>query len=368
MLAPALAAASSFVAAPSAAQSLAPHLIRAQCETVHEIADQSILFGYVVESLTRTPLPGSTVHLAWVTLQGARDSTMHKASTETVDGAFIFCDVPQDTRLVAWAVALGQTSQIAEFFFEGGESTRHDLELIMRRATGGIAGTLLDATTGSPVQGATLTMDGQERSTLSDRNGRFRFGDVPLGNHRIRVEHIAYGRPELDIVVNPGLTTHLDVRLDPQPIAVEPIAVQVTLRRQWLESNGFYDRQSRSLGQFVTPEEIEQMPWRRFSEVLRDVPGINIRQICTPHCAQLIRMAGATQTACVPTFYMDGRRIHMREEMASRWEPRGMIDLDALAVTSDVAAVEVYRSIAETPPQFYGRCGSIVIWTKRGGA
>ena len=71
-------------------------------------------------------------------------------------------------------------------------------------------------------------------------------------------------------------------------------------------------------------------------------------------------MAGSTQVGCIPVFYIDGQRI------SQLTNPNGTIDLDMLVFGQDLAAVEVYRGIAQTPAQFYGRCGSVVIWTRRG--
>lgn len=348
------------------AQGLEPELVRARCEAVHEIEDQAILFGEVVDGQTGTMLPGSTVHLSWTMMRGAGDSTIHRTQTRSDDGRYIFCDVPQDTRLYAWADGMGGSSERAEFFFGGGESMRHDLALTVRSLTGGISGVVVDATTGEPIESATVSFPARQRSALTDADGRFRLRDLPIGTHEAMIEHVAYGQPRLQVAVERALTTFVTVELAPVPIAVEPISVTVSQRRQWLEAKGFYERQDSNLGQFVTPEEIAIRPWRRFSEVLRSVPGVELRDVCTPHCAQLIRMAASSVSQCVPTFYVDGRRINVRPDARSRWEPRGLIDLDALAVGSDLAAVEVYRSIAETPAQFYGRCGSIVIWTKRG--
>ncbi len=68
-------------------------------------------------------------------------------------------------------------------------------------------------------------------------------------------------------------------------------------------------------------------------------------------------MTTTTRTACTPTFYVDGRKMNLQTRE---------VDLDAIASTQDLAAVEVYRGISQTPPEFYGLCGSIVIWTRRG--
>lgn len=361
-----------FAASEPAVAQMNPALVRAQCETVHEIDDQSILYGLVVDIRSGTPLPGSTVHLSWVTKRGSEDpqrtrtstetradSTVHVAATETRNGAYIFCDVPQDTPLRVWAEAMGVASLATEFYFDGGESTRGDHEVRLIAVTGAISGTVLDATTGEPVEAATVLVPLADVSALTDMNGHFRITDIPVGAHLAEIHHIGYGDPTLELTVNPAASTHMTIRLDPEAIALEPISVDVRLRPTWLENTGFYGRAERQLGQFVTPEEVDSRPGRRLAEVLREVPGVNIRQVCVPHCSVVIAMAGSTMPGCIPAFYIDGRRVNQLTDT------RGAIDLDTLVFGDDLAAVEVYRGISETPPEFYGRCGSVVLWTKR---
>ncbi|MDX1579583.1 MAG: hypothetical protein R3266_13950, partial [Gemmatimonadota bacterium] len=124
-----------------AAQELDERLIRTRCEAVHEIPDQSILYGFVVDGRSGTPLPGSTVYLSWTSVE-AGDSTVNRAAAESEDGAYIFCDVPQDTPLTAWAESMGGSSPRSDFLFEGGESARTDLEIRLAAVTGVVTGTL----------------------------------------------------------------------------------------------------------------------------------------------------------------------------------------------------------------------------------
>ncbi|MDX1394375.1 MAG: carboxypeptidase-like regulatory domain-containing protein [Gemmatimonadota bacterium] len=355
-------------ALPVDAQDMHPDLIRAQCETIHPIADQSIVFGQVTDGRSGLPIPGGTVFLEWVSVSGVADTSFHSASADTEDGAYIFCDVPQNTRLTAYARVLGGRTDSEEFVFTGGESERRDLMVRLVQLEAAVAGTIIDSETGDAVAGATVSLPDSDLSALTNDQGRFSLPGVPLGQHELLVQHLAYGEPRVPVSVENGTTAHLLVRLEPRAIALEPISVEVTRRPMWLETNGFYHRLDRSLGQFVTPEMISRRSFARFSEVLRSVPGLIVREVCAPHCFERIGMAGSTQGGdCLPTFYMDGRRMNVRPApRSSYWEPRGLIDLDALAAPHDLAAVEVYRSIAETPPEFYGRCGSIVIWTKRG--
>lgn len=352
---------------PLAAQVLDPELIRVQCEAIHAIPDQSIIYGLVTDGRSGLPIPGGIVRLEWVSVSGIADTARHSAEAEAANGAYIFCDVPQDVRLSVHASALGGRSGREEFLFDGGESARGDLEVFIAQIEGGLGGQITDSETGAAIVGATVTVAGTDASALTNREGSFSISGIPVGRQELVIRHVAYGEPRVAVTVDNGQSTHVGVTLEPRAIAVEPISVEISRRPMWLESNGFYHRQERSLGQFVTPEMIEQRSFARFSEVLQQVPGVTIRTVCTPRCFERVAMTGATQTECIPTFYMDGRQMHVRPApRSSRFAPAGLIDLDSFAAPHDLAAVEVYRSIAETPPQYYGRCGSIVIWTKRG--
>lgn len=326
---------------------------------MHDIEDQSLVYGMVIDARTGTPLPGSNVHLSWKTPRGVADTVAHHVETPAPDGVYIFCDVPQKTRLAAWADAAGSQGQVDELFFEGGESERRDLFITFRQVTGALAGRVIDSSTGLPVEAARVSIPGTDHEALTDTDGRFRLREAPIGDVEARIRHVAYGEPTVEFRVEPRQTTHVEIRLTPAAIPVEPLTVVIDVRPQWLETNGFYERRERGLGQFVTPEELASTPFRRFSEVLRKVPGVVMRNVCTPHCYQIIRMSTSAAQGCPPTFYVDGKKMTtVREEM---------IDLDALAPNGDLAAVEVYRGISQTPAQYYGRCGSIVIWTLRGG-
>ncbi len=287
---------------------------------------------------------------------------MNRVSSRSDDGTFIFCDVPQGTRLVAWADALGLTSPRAEFFFDGGEAAREDLVVMLSRVMGAVSGRILDDTTEQPIGGATVRIPGVQASTLTNSNGRFRLTEVPVGTYDLLIGHVGYGEPRFTVSIENAMSTHTVIRLEPQVIAVEPISVEITARAKWLEDNGFYRRLESRLGSFVTPREVDAQRHRSFAEVLRTIPAVNMRHICAPHCQYYIQMAGQTMRGCIPTFYVDGRRVNQLTDPDD-----GSIDLDTLAFGSDIAAVEVYRGISETPPEFYGRCGSIVLWTRRGG-
>ncbi|WP_419163249.1 carboxypeptidase regulatory-like domain-containing protein [Candidatus Palauibacter sp.] len=346
-----------YCASPLAGQ-LDSTRIRNQCRSVHPIENQSILYGTITDGRSGLPLPGGRVHLTWATrtTETGREIPSHFAA-DSEDGAYVVCDVPQETRMTVWADALSMTSWRVALILEEGEMHREDLDVLHEGPMGAVSGILLDDSTAQPISGATVRIPGARGSVVTESNGRFRIAEVPAGLQELVIRHVAYGEPTAALSVAPGVSTNARIRLAPRPIAVAPIAVEVTARSRWLEETEFYDRLERGLGAFVTPEEIDRQRYRSLADVLRTIPAVNLRETCAPHCEVYIRMAGQTMTGCLPTFYVDGRQLH------------GLpypIDLDMIAVAGDLAAVEVYRGISETPPQFYGRCGSIVIWTRRG--
>ena len=48
-----------------------------------------------------------------------------------------------------------------------------------------LSGTVVD-TSNTVLPGVTLTLTGPERNAISDKNGTFTFGDLPLGNYEVR--------------------------------------------------------------------------------------------------------------------------------------------------------------------------------------
>jgi hypothetical protein len=109
----------------------------------------------------------------------------------------------------------------------------------------------------------------------------------------------------------------------------------------------FYAHKTKAqFGFFFTPEELQRKNLRVASELMRSVPGV---QLIQARFGNAIRMRG-----CRPLVWMDGQRVPNAE-------------LDEVMDANDMAAVEVYPSLAGVPAQYFspeGRCGTIVVWTR----
>jgi iron complex outermembrane receptor protein len=73
---------------------------------------------------------------------------------------------------------------------------------------GSIAGQVTAKLTGSPIAGATVTLDPARRSATTDADGRYRFADVDTGSYTVRVRYIGYAPLMASVTVgaNEGMT------------------------------------------------------------------------------------------------------------------------------------------------------------------
>jgi hypothetical protein len=230
---------------------------------------------------------------------------------------------------------------------------RRDLTIQTGDASpGDVAVRILDVQTEEPVGGAVFWLSDVERGMMTDEDGRALLPNLPPGTHEYEVQHIGYGVQTGEVEVRSGYLHDLEIRLAPEPLALEPLTVTVEFRPEWLVRTGFYRRQSNGLGYYLSPEDIKKRNPIRFSHLVEMDTGVRLVRVCNPRCGVLLRTD--VYRMCSPEIYLDGKKLRLPQTL----------DLDAVPVW-DVAAIEMYTGISETPPEFYGLCGSLVIWTKR---
>ena len=109
-------------------------------------------------------------------------------------------------------------------------------------------------------------------------------------------------------------------------------------------------------GKFFGPEEIARRHPAMTSDLVRSVGGFTIDR-----SRARSRVVGArgmsSRNSCIANVVIDGMSL-------------GSMDPDAISVDDvnprDIGAIEIYREDEMAPPEYGGgRCGTIVIWTKR---
>lgn len=193
------------------------------------------------------------------------------------------------------------------------------------------------------------------KETLSGEDGTFSIVADSAGDYYLKAEIPRY-EILFDGVFELGENGLLEVTLymRPAPVVLEGFTAEVERQaqdRRRLRSQGFYQRAATGFGRFIDSEDIAKRPVFQFSDILRGIPGII-------YSGDVIQFRGQGPNGdCTPNVYIDGALQF------------GGADLSATVLPDDVAGVEVYRRVSETPLQwggFNGSCGTIVVWTKGG--
>lgn len=106
------------------------------------------------------------------------------------------------------------------------------LEVIRTRAVpelgGGtaIVGRLQDLATGEPIAAARVQLGG-DRSVTTGAEGDFRLTGAEGGPYTLTFQHIAYGEHQISVPIDAGTEVVVLVKLAPEVIALDPVAVTV---------------------------------------------------------------------------------------------------------------------------------------------
>src|SRR6185312_1623197 len=165
------------------------------------------------------------------------------------------------------------------------------------------------STEGKPLEGAMVLLLGTQLSARSNADGAFRLIGLPAGTQSVEVREIGYSPKRFAVDLSPRRPSTLAAMLD-----------------------------------------------ERTTVLFRQVPGLTVAWDGQGYQIQVNRTTNAGM--CPVAYYIDGAPFLSLGD-----------DIDQIVRPEDIAAIEVYKSSAETPMQFQGSdggpCGTIVIWTKR---
>lgn len=79
--------------------------------------------------------------------------------------------------------------------------------------SGTVAGRVTDKTTGAPIAGATVIIEGTRHSATTALDGRYHITGIPVGTHLVRVRYLGYAPLVRSVTVGAGSRTASDVEL-----------------------------------------------------------------------------------------------------------------------------------------------------------
>jgi len=182
------------------------------------------------------------------------------------------------------------------------------------------------------------------REALTDAEGRFTLAAVRIANYRLTAESLGYATLESTVQVMGASPFDMRIRLAPEALALEGVVV-TSARSPRLAAAGFYERQGRAFGSFVTRADIEARFPFTTSDIFRTLPGVRVLSSGRGSTGIL------TIRGCRPDIVIDGMNLGAN------------LSVDEIISPSDVEAIEVYRGASTPVPYSRSNCGVVVIWS-----
>ncbi|MEZ5275098.1 MAG: TonB-dependent receptor [Opitutaceae bacterium] len=140
---------------------------------------------------------------------------------------------------------------------------------------GDIIGYVKDANTGRNLPGVNVKIPGTNRNTTTDREGRFRFGDLDAGNYAVQAEFMGYDQVSKTIAV-PGIgTVNLDITVGEEVVELE--AVEVEGYREGRSLALQQKRTAENIRDILSSDSVGQMPDRNVADALVRLPGVAVQ-------------------------------------------------------------------------------------------
>lgn len=317
----------------------------------------------VVRGLDGSPAPaGLIVSIGWNVIQlrglSVRTERCESATTTVDGGTFVAGKVPGNESLLIVVVGANGAVGVALRHEVGGVGsaplevflpTPADVKAAGDPGTGRACrtrGRVVNAT-GKPVANARVRVAGSD-VVRTDAKGGFDAPACGSDGTTFDVRGLDVARGEWWVSLS-DVPRYWAVSLD-RPMPRLDAVVVTAPRRDFADVTGFDQRRSGAWGRFITREDIERRMPMRVQFMLEGLPGVMVG------ANGQIRMSRNLGLGCAPAIFVDG--------MFLQGFDLGMID------PLTVYGIEVYRSAADTPPQFLppgrGACGAVVVWTRRG--
>lgn len=218
--------------------------------------------------------------------------------------------------------------------------------------------TVRDSATGDPVRNARVEIAGVQQRGQTNGDGAARIGRVPAGNRIVSVSRIGY-RTTRVAVEFAGEPVERTVTLATEPVEVGGVTVRGEARDRGLEMYGFYARQERGLGDFMTAERIEELRPSRTVDLFRHIRGFKVEYDRRRGEYYVVSSRGAASMGadCVgPQVYLDGTLVGDRAHYMQFIGPE------------NIAGIEAFGGVSQIPVQYRANaaCGVILVWTRSG--
>ncbi len=229
---------------------------------------------------------------------------------------------------------------------------------------GVVTGQVTDASTGAPLVGAQVVVEGTTIGGLTANNGRFRIQSVPVGTRQIRVILIGYGPVTETVQVTAGETSVTNFEMSPSAIALDEVVVTAVGNQRKRELGN-------AVGIINAAELTETAPVNSLTDLLTGrTAGVQVAATSgTAGMGSRIRIRGSSSISLSnqPLLYVDGIRVESGSpsvrfytggQEPSRLNDFNPEDIESIEIIKGPAAATLYGTEAAN--------GVIRITTKQG--
>ncbi|HVA58311.1 MAG: carboxypeptidase regulatory-like domain-containing protein [Gemmatimonadaceae bacterium] len=353
------------LATPSAAT-----LVKMLCPAAWLTRGPAALFGRVHNADTGLPVPNASVSVVWYEIDYLKLSKIPRLREATTgkDGTYRICGLPASfdgkvqvnyaglksgdvpvsfnkSVLEMRSLSVASAAPVTVATGDTNPQPRHAL------AVASLRGRVL-GTTGLPVAGARVQLEGTFHSVNSGADGSFQLDSLPSGSQVVRAMFIGFTPVEQSVELSSNTPVTVTLQMQKE-VAMLPTVTTQARRLSGLDAVGFTQREKTGMGFYLDEKTIDRKQASKFTDLLTAVPGIHVSQSGYDTYVTDNRnpMGGCVQ------YVVDG----------SPWTSVSPGDINSFIQGYDVGAIEVYHG-ADTPPQFQfaGQSGCVVIvaWTK----
>ena len=140
-------------------------------------------------------------------------------------------------------------------------------EILLSGTTGKLSGRVTDKTTGDPLIGVNVMVEGTVLGAATDSDGSFFILQLPPGSYNVRFSMIGYQTLVMNNVrIRVDLTTTLDGQLQESSVDMEEIVVQA--ERPMIQTDVTYSQAN------ISSDEVEMLPVEEFEDVIALQAGV----------------------------------------------------------------------------------------------
>lgn len=148
-----------------------------------------------------------------------------------------------------------------------------------QQTLGRIVGRVIDATTGTGLNGVVVRAQPEGASTLSGVDGRYALNGVPSGTVSVAAGLLGYSAKTVtDIAVTAGAATELNIALNPAALELGEITVSAAAERGSVARALDQQRNSTNIVSAITSEQMARSPDGDAAAALQRVSGVTVQE------------------------------------------------------------------------------------------